>query len=328
VAAGVRRWLKYFSRFGPIEQALKRNWYPGLGIAPGITFNTEGSFTYGVGCSIGQGSNVLVPAQTALTLGEQCYVGRYVELGPGGKIVIGSHTSIQDRCTILGDVWIGRYCLISLNVLIGSGRHHFDLQPFWLILDQDQQAKSDPQASAERSRPVAIDDDCWLGINTVILPGVRIGKGSVVGAGSVVVRDVQPYTVVAGAPAREIRKRLDFVPPAHIRHSKPADWPYFYSGFELSRSAMQRHASRGGLLAHSVFTLCLDGAAANSIHLLARSANSSSCALYVGEQRRNITEQYSEVEFTSHGHFDSASCIQVRADPPTASVFVSEAWVA
>jgi maltose O-acetyltransferase len=53
--------------------------------------------------------------------------------------------------------------------------------------------------------PVIIEDDVWLGTNAVVLPGVRIGRGAVVGAGAVVTRDVAPFTVVAGVPARLIR---------------------------------------------------------------------------------------------------------------------------
>jgi serine acetyltransferase len=54
--------------------------------------------------------------------------------------------------------------------------------------------------------PVVIEDDVWLGTNAVVLPGVRVGRGAVVAAGAVVTGDVAPFTVVAGVPARVIRK--------------------------------------------------------------------------------------------------------------------------
>jgi acetyltransferase-like isoleucine patch superfamily enzyme len=57
--------------------------------------------------------------------------------------------------------------------------------------------------------PVVIEDDVWIGIGAVILQGVRIGRGSIIGAGAVVNRDVESGTVVAGVPAREIRQRND-----------------------------------------------------------------------------------------------------------------------
>jgi serine acetyltransferase len=56
-----------------------------------------------------------------------------------------------------------------------------------------------------KTAPVVIEDDVWLGTNVVVLPGVRVGRGAVVGAGAVVTEDVPPFTVVAGVPARVIR---------------------------------------------------------------------------------------------------------------------------
>lgn len=58
----------------------------------------------------------------------------------------------------------------------------------------------------ELGKSIVIEEDCWLGGNVVILPGVRIGRGSTVGAGSVVTKDVPPFVVVAGNPARILRK--------------------------------------------------------------------------------------------------------------------------
>lgn len=55
--------------------------------------------------------------------------------------------------------------------------------------------------------PVVIENDVWIGARAIILPGIRIGKGAVIGAGAVVTKDVSPYTVVAGVPARELKKR-------------------------------------------------------------------------------------------------------------------------
>jgi acetyltransferase-like isoleucine patch superfamily enzyme len=56
-----------------------------------------------------------------------------------------------------------------------------------------------------KQAPVVIEDDVWLGTNAVVLPGVRVGRGAIVAAGAVVTRDVSPFTVVAGVPARPVR---------------------------------------------------------------------------------------------------------------------------
>ena len=54
--------------------------------------------------------------------------------------------------------------------------------------------------------PIVVDDEVWIGANVTILPGIHIGRCSVIGAGSVVTKDVMPYTIIAGVPAREIQR--------------------------------------------------------------------------------------------------------------------------
>jgi acetyltransferase-like isoleucine patch superfamily enzyme len=58
------------------------------------------------------------------------------------------------------------------------------------------------------SAPIIIEDDVWVGFQAIILPGVTIGRSSIVGAGAVVTRDVEPHSIVGGVPARLLRKRL------------------------------------------------------------------------------------------------------------------------
>jgi hypothetical protein len=79
---------------------------------------------------------------------------------------------------------------------------------------------------ATLDRPIWVQDDCWLGTNVVVCPGVTIGKGSVVGANSVVTHDVMPYSVVAGSPARMIGRRLEWVPPPSLDPAREVDHPY------------------------------------------------------------------------------------------------------
>ncbi|WP_172842144.1 acyltransferase [Bradyrhizobium lablabi] len=102
-----------------------------------------------------------------------------------------------------------------------------------------------------------IEDDVWLGVHVVVMPGVTIGRGCVVGANSVVTRSLPPYSVAAGVPAREIRKRLEFTPPAAIDWQKEDDVPYFYRGFETSAEERRNHAKEGGHLAAGDFALSL-----------------------------------------------------------------------
>jgi acetyltransferase-like isoleucine patch superfamily enzyme len=69
----------------------------------------------------------------------------------------------------------------------------------------------------EAGKPITIGEDCWFGGNCIVLPGVSIGKGVVVGAGSVVTKDVPPYHVVVGNPARVLRS----IEPSAVPHSLP-----------------------------------------------------------------------------------------------------------
>lgn len=114
-----------------------------------------------------------------------------------GRIAIGANAYIGPNCVLFGagGIEIGASALISPGVVITSQQHTFS--------DRDAEIRDQPLQLAA----VTIERDVWLGANATILPGVRIGQGSVVGAGAVVSRDVDPLTVVLGVPARVARER-------------------------------------------------------------------------------------------------------------------------
>lgn len=310
---------------------LKRLWnrisFPGVRIADEANADVRGAFAYGGNCTIGSGANLIVPAGASLELGEGCHVGRYVELNPGKKVVIGSYTTIQDRSIFVGDVTIGRYCLISLNVLISSGRHYFELQPHMLIRDQDRLVAQDEAMATAHSRPVIVEDDCWLGVNAVIMAGVTIGKGAVVGANSVVTRNVPPYSVVAGVPAREIKKRMNFEPPERIDFANPCDWPYFYSGFEVSQAAQDRYSVHGGMAALDEFELCLDSAAGSAIHVLIKNVGPHKSGLIFENQRRALSGEFQEVVFELGSQRGKKTRLRMRPDDAGAIMIIQRAWI-
>ena len=110
----------------------------------------------------------------------------------GKHVTIGEDCVIQQCCTFFGrggitvgnGVYIGPKCnIITLN---------HDIDP--------------ENRAATYAKPVILEDHVWLGINVTVLQGVRIGYGAIVGAGSVVTKDVEPMTIVAGSPARFIKK--------------------------------------------------------------------------------------------------------------------------
>lgn len=106
-------------------------------------------------------------------------------------------------------VEIGAFCSIADGVtLFGGGEHNID----WVTTYPLRIALGDPMAGADghpaTKGPTTIGNDVWIGHGATVLSGVRIGDGAVVGACAVVARDVQPYEVVAGNPARPVRRRF------------------------------------------------------------------------------------------------------------------------
>jgi acetyltransferase-like isoleucine patch superfamily enzyme len=138
------------------------------------------------------GANVSIARGTAL-------VCSGVVARPGEGIIVGDRTGIGDHCFFWGQggIDIGSDVLFGPGVRIFSENHRFDRGDVVI------------RGQGEARGRVQIEDDCWIGGGATVLAGVRIGRGSVVGAGSVVVRDVPPQSVVAGVPARVLRNRLD-----------------------------------------------------------------------------------------------------------------------
>ena len=114
----------------------------------------------------------------------------YVDYGK--PVTIGKDCFIQQGCTFFGRGGI----TIGDGVFIGPKCN-------LITINHDE---SPDNRSATYGRPIVIEDKVWIGINSTILPGVRIGYGSIVGAQSVVTHDVPPMTIVAGNPARIIRR--------------------------------------------------------------------------------------------------------------------------
>ncbi len=115
----------------------------------------------------------------------------YLAIGPGALLSIG------DNAYLNNGVWITAIerIVIGNRALIGPGVRIMD-NAFHGISDRHRPA----------SQPVIIDDDVWISSDVIINPGVHLGRGAVIGAHSVVTKDVPEFTVVAGAPAKEIRK--------------------------------------------------------------------------------------------------------------------------
>lgn len=106
---------------------------------------------------------------------------------------------------------IGAFCSIANGVLIGGGRHPIEWASTSPVFydNRDSIKKKYARHVRPKNGMVVVGNDVWIGANAIIMQGVNIGTGAVVGAGSVVTRDVPHYAIVAGVPARQIRMRFD-----------------------------------------------------------------------------------------------------------------------
>ncbi len=114
--------------------------------------------------------------------------------GPG-RVSIGKSCQINERVFIQGAV-IGDYVMIAPYVSLIANMHNSSRTDIPMV----QQGKIE-------GNKVIIEDDVWIGRNAIVMPGVRIGKGSIVAAGSVVTKDVPEYVIVGGTPAKFIKSR-------------------------------------------------------------------------------------------------------------------------
>ena len=149
-------------------------------------------------------------------------LGREVELTSLASI--GDQSYINDG-TRVGTARIGRFCSIGYHCSIGLHEHPLDLISTSPRFYGTQNVFDKPAAYIDLHSPVVIGDDVWIGSNVVIKQGVQIGTGAVVAAGAVVTKDVIPYAIVAGVPARVLRMRFAPDIAAALLQSRWWDWP-------------------------------------------------------------------------------------------------------
>jgi len=112
------------------------------------------------------------------------------------NLKIGKHVRINECSFFQGKITVGNYVLIAPYVSIYTNTHTHEDGPTPFIKQVPEPAKE-----------VVLEDNVWLGRNVVVLPGITIGSGSIVGANSVVTKDIEPNSIVGGVPAKLIRKR-------------------------------------------------------------------------------------------------------------------------
>lgn len=113
------------------------------------------------------------------------------------KVSLGDFSGIGVNASIHGTCEIGNYVMMGENCTVITRNHSHSRTDIPMMYQ-----------GFEEERPVYIEDDVWIGDNVTILPGVKIGKGCIIGAGAVVTRDIPPYSIAAGVPAKVIKSRV------------------------------------------------------------------------------------------------------------------------
>lgn len=139
--------------------------------------------------------------------GKKFSFGRGTTFYAKNRIVIGDNVYIGKYCSIETDCSIGSNVLIANHVgLIGKYDHNYEQigtpirQASW-IGDEDYTWRG-------LGKQVTIEDDVWIGFGSIVFSGVKIGRGSIIAAGSVVTKDTQPYSIIGGVPAKKIGQRF------------------------------------------------------------------------------------------------------------------------
>lgn len=145
--------------------------------------------------------------------GEKVRIGQKSSFSGIENISIGNYSSLGSDTRILttrAKVKIGSYVMFGPAVTIVSGDHRSD------IIGKYMNEITDSEKRPEDDLDVVIEDDVWVGTSAIILKGVTIGRGSIIAAGALITKDVPPYSIVGGVPARVIKMR--FTPEEIKRH--------------------------------------------------------------------------------------------------------------
>jgi phosphonate metabolism protein (transferase hexapeptide repeat family) len=159
-------------------------------------------------------------------------LGEWTWIGPNCSI---SESTVGDYTYTAGDVSIiysevGKFCSIASHARLNPGNHPMErVTQHHMTYRRVQYGFADADDSAffdwRRAHKVTVGHDVWIGHGAILLPGVSVGTGAVVGAGAVVTRDVDPYVIVAGVPARPVRMRFPEAVAAKLLEIAWWDWP-------------------------------------------------------------------------------------------------------
>lgn len=143
---------------------------------------------------------------------------------------LGDYSYLGPRCMV-GDATIGKFCATAAEVRIGApnhpmdrpSMHRFSYCPEYYSADAVRDKAFFDRRKQDRA---VIGNDVWIGHGVIVLPGVKVGDGAVLAAGAVVTKDVPPYTIVGGVPAKVIRERFSRSIAEQLAAIAWWDWPF------------------------------------------------------------------------------------------------------
>ncbi|MSS44404.1 CatB-related O-acetyltransferase [Anaerosalibacter bizertensis] len=154
---------------------------------------------------------------------ENIYIDRFCNLH---NVKMDEYSYVGYR-TSIGCCTIGKYCSIGADVKIGLGKHptnYISTSPIFYTENNCLGVKLVQGTYFKQNEEVIIGNDVWIGSNAIIMGGVKIGHGAIIGSGAVVTRDVEPYAIVGGVPARIIRYRFTKEKIEDLLNIKWWDW--------------------------------------------------------------------------------------------------------
>jgi virginiamycin A acetyltransferase len=143
------------------------------------------------------------PEEVALDIIAEKPVYFYGRVAASNGVTIGKYTYVNSGFLGHG-ISIGRYCSLSYNVSIGPQEHPTRFLSTYTALYAEKE-----YLQKTRTGKTVIGNDVWVGMNAVVLRNVTVGDGAIIGAGAVVTRDVPPYAIALGVPARVVKYRFD-----------------------------------------------------------------------------------------------------------------------
>lgn len=194
----------------------------GIWMNKGLSMPSEQTFSQRLLSRLGY---LMAARHKQVQLAKDCLISHQAHICPrGGEISIGAKSSIAPGAMIQGNVTIGKHSSVqAYSILVGYGTSedktgsitigdHVRIAPHVMMVGANHNF-ADPDRTIHGQgltrKSIVIEDDVWIAGRANIMAGVTVGTGSVVAAGAVVTKDVPPYSVVAGVPAKVIKKRRD-----------------------------------------------------------------------------------------------------------------------